>query len=280
MVENKKPKNISVPSGGRSTYSDITSGQPKQGRGNGNCGRGGNNNRRPNNRGGRGGNHNPSKVKKSSFEGACAKLKESIFDIGSGQTVLYNNTLDKILTYAGKNYSSCVRKSIEGMRDMSHPYIIKPAQATPVPGTAITCVQQIIFEQEVKDYVKEKRQHKMNMVEIFNVIHGQCTKEFIDQMRTYPEYEAANMDLMWFLLLKSFERSATDTTAKCTSRKRLCSPWRHCWHASSMTHPISITLRRWEIKRKSLHRLGSIYLMSRSMNKPRDYYTHTSNSNI
>ena len=32
----------------------------------------------------------------------------------------------------------------------------------------------------------------MNMAEMFNVIHGQCTKEFIDQMRTYPEYVAAN----------------------------------------------------------------------------------------
>ena len=59
-------------------------------------------------------------------------------------------------------------------------------------GTAVTWVQQIIFEQEVKDYMKKKRQHKMNMAEMFNVIHGQCTKEFIDQMRTYPEYEAAN----------------------------------------------------------------------------------------
>ena len=117
MVKNK-PKNISVPSGGRSTYSDITSGQPK-GRGNGNCGRGGNNNRRPNNRGGRGGNHNPSKVKKSSFEGAYAELKEAIFDIGSGQTLLYNNTLDKILTYAGKNYTPCVRKSIKTMREIT-----------------------------------------------------------------------------------------------------------------------------------------------------------------
>ena len=119
-------------------------------------------------------------------------MKESIFDIGSGQTLLYNNTLDKILTYTEKNYTPCVRKSIEEMRDMSHLYIIEPTQATPVSGTAITCVQQIIFKQEVKDYVKEKRQHKMTMAEMFNVIHGQCTKLFIDQMRTYLEYELAN----------------------------------------------------------------------------------------
>ena len=148
MIENKKPKNITIPSGGSSTYSNITRGQTK-GRGNGNRGRGGNNNRRPNNRGGQGGYHNPSKTQKSSFEGACADLKESIFDIGSGQTLLYNNTLDKILTYTGKNYTPCVRKSIEGMRDMSHLYIIKPTQATLISGTAITRVQQIIFEQKV-----------------------------------------------------------------------------------------------------------------------------------
>ena len=34
--------------------------------------------------------------------------------------------------------------------------------------------------------------HEENMAEMFNVIHGQCTKEFIDQMRTYPEYGVAN----------------------------------------------------------------------------------------
>ena len=108
MVENK-PKNISVPSGRRSTYSDITTGRPKSGRGGGNRGRNGNNNQRTNNRGGRGGNHNPNKAKKSSFEGACADLKGAIFDIGAGQILLYNNTLDKIITYDGKNCTLCVQ---------------------------------------------------------------------------------------------------------------------------------------------------------------------------
>ena len=69
---------------------------------------------------------------------------------------------------------------------------MEPTRATPSTGSSITRVQQIIFKQEVKDHVKEKQHHKMNMAEMFNVIHGQCTKEFMDQMRTYPEYELAN----------------------------------------------------------------------------------------
>ena len=161
MVKNE-PKNISVPSGGKSAYSDITSGQSK-GRGNGNRGRGGNNNQRPNNRGDRGRNHIPSKVKKLSFEGTYVELKRAILDIGSEQTLLYNNTLDKILTYTCKNYTPCFRKSIEAMRDMSYHYIAKPTQAAPASGTSITRVQQIVFKQEVKDHVKEERYHKMNM---------------------------------------------------------------------------------------------------------------------
>ena len=116
--------------------------------GNGNRGRGGNNNQRSNNRSGWGGNHNPSKVKKSSFEGACVELKGDIFNIGSGQIILlYNNTLDKILTYTGKNFTPCVQKSIEAMKDMSYHYIIKPRQAAPASGTFITWVQQIICKQ-------------------------------------------------------------------------------------------------------------------------------------
>ena len=74
---------------------------------------------------------------------------------------------------------------------MSYHYIFEPTQATPSSGSSITRVQQIIFKQEVKDHVKEKRYHKMNMAEMFNVIHGQCNKKFIDQMRIYPEYELA-----------------------------------------------------------------------------------------
>ena len=124
------------------------------------------------------------------FQGACIDLKGSIFDVG--QSLKYKETTEAIYNYAGKNYTPCVRKSIEGMRDMSHLYIIEPTQATPVSGTAITRVQQIIFEQKVKSYVKRLEDHEDNMAEMFNVIHGQCTKEFIDQMRTYPEYVAAN----------------------------------------------------------------------------------------
>ena len=107
---------------------------------------------------------------------------------------------------------------------MSHLYTIKSTQVTPVTGTATTRVQQIIFEQKVKSYVKREEDHGDNMAEMFNVIHGQCTKKFINQMRTYPEYEAAKNGSDMILLFKSFKRSATDTTAKCTSRKQFRSP--------------------------------------------------------
>ena len=80
-----------------------------------------------------------------------------------------------------------MRKSIKGMKDMATYYIVESTTAT-----TVTWVQQIIFEQAVKVYVKEKQQHKMHMVEMFNTIHGQCTKEFVNQMCTYHKYEVAN----------------------------------------------------------------------------------------
>ena len=88
--------------------------------------------------------------------------------------LLYNNTLDKILTYEGKNYTLCVQKSIKAMRDMSYHYTVEMTQATPSSGSAITRVQQIIFEHEVKDYVKEKQQLKMKM--------ARCLKSFTDSV--------------------------------------------------------------------------------------------------
>ena len=204
-MENK-PKNISVSRDGRSTYSDITRVQSRSGRGGGNRNIGGNNNQRTSNRGGQGGNHDSNKTKKSSSNGTCAELKGSIFDVGTGQTLLYNNTLADILTYAGKNYTPCVQKSIEGMRDMSYHYIMEPTQATPSSGSSTTRVQQIIFEQEVKDFVKEKRYHKMHMAEMFNIIHGQCTNEVINQMHTYLEYVTANDESNGITLVQSIRK--------------------------------------------------------------------------
>ena len=124
------------------------------------------------------------------FQGAYIDLKRGIFDVG--QSLKYKETTEAIYNYAGKNYTPCVRKSIEAMRDMSYHYIVNPTRAAPTSGISITRVQQIIFEQKVKSYVKRVEDHEENMAEKFNVIHGQCTKEFIDQMRTYPDYNQAN----------------------------------------------------------------------------------------
>ena len=44
----------------------------------------------------------------------------------------------------------------------------------------------------MKDFVKETRYYNMHMLEMFNVIHEQCTKEFINQIRIYPEYVTTN----------------------------------------------------------------------------------------
>ena len=77
------------------------------------------------------------------------------------------------------------------MRNLFYHSILETTQATPSSRSSITQVQQIVFEQEVKDHVKEKQYHKMNVEEMFNMIHGQCTKEFVVQMRTCLEYELA-----------------------------------------------------------------------------------------
>ena len=75
---------------------------------------------------------------------------------------------------------------------MPYYYIAKLTQVTPLSGTSITQVQQLIVEQKVKSYVKSVEDHKDDITEMFNVIHIQRTKEFINQMRIYPEYELPN----------------------------------------------------------------------------------------
>ena len=116
------------------------------------------------------------------FQGVYIDLKGNIFDVG--QLLKYKETTEAIYNYTGMNYTPCVRKSIEAMKDMPHHYIVEPTQAS---ATA-SWIEEINFEQEVKDYVKDKQHNKKYMGEMYNVIHGQCTKEFINQMRMYPDY--------------------------------------------------------------------------------------------
>ena len=78
------------------------------------------------------------------------------------------------------------------MREISYHYIVEPTQVTPPSGSSITRVQHPIFKQKNKSYVKIVEDHEDNMAEIFKVIHGQCTKEFVNQMHTFPEYKLAN----------------------------------------------------------------------------------------
>ena len=74
--------------------------------------------------------------------------------------LLYNNTFDKILLYAGKNYTPYVPKSVEAMMDVSYHYIVDPTQATLLSETSITCVQQIISKQKIKIYIKRLEDNK------------------------------------------------------------------------------------------------------------------------
>ena len=46
----------------------------------------------------------------------------------------------------------------------------------------------------------------MEMAEMFSVMHGQCTKEFIDQMRTCLEYELANDESNVISLVEIFQK--------------------------------------------------------------------------
>ena len=120
------------------------------------------------------------------FQGACIDLKGNIFDVG--QSLKYKESTEAIYNYDEKNYTICVQKSIEGIEDMSYHYIVQPTQAS----ATLSWMEEIIFEQEVKDYVRDKQHNKKYMEEMYNIIHWQCTKELIDQMRTYPNYNQAN----------------------------------------------------------------------------------------
>ena len=134
------------------------------------------------------------------FQGVCIDLKGNIFDVG--QSLKYKETTEIIYNYTGKSYTLCVQKSIKAMKDICHHYIVEPTQAS----TTASQIKEIIFEQEMKDYIKDKRHHKRNMAEMYNVIHRQCTKELTGQMHTHSEDNQANEESDAIELLKKIIR--------------------------------------------------------------------------
>ena len=109
----------------------------------------------------------------------------------------YAKTLEALEAYAKKSLKYSEDLAMLFADKMAEPKIEMPTD----PGGSPTKTQEMIYNEEVKEYVKRARTLKSNMATIHAVIWGQCSeamKAKVKSMDTYKEKAEAN-DCFWFL---------------------------------------------------------------------------------
>jgi hypothetical protein len=69
--------------------------------------------------------------------------------------------------------------------DMTAPEIKRPAK----PGVGTDKVDDAIWREELKDYVKQVRVLKDNMASVMAIIWGQCSEAMKTKIISQPEYQ-------------------------------------------------------------------------------------------
>ena len=148
---------------------------------------------------GRGSNTNQGFPKKKNVKGDIEELGENVFDlIGGGTAGLFERTSRKLADYVGKEYGGSIRYAVE--------YHEEKKIADPDPlGSNPSAAQRMIYNEEIKEIVKEKRNMKKDLEKLCSVVWGQCTPAMKAKLRATKNYDNNKKDLKSIELLKEIK---------------------------------------------------------------------------
>ena len=154
-------------------------------------GTGGGSGSKPQYHGGRGGGKRTYfKPKQPKFEGACEDLKGHVFDCsGYGQADQYVKTQEQIANYAGRTYGGEIGKAVE--------YLLAPAVDMPTAPTGygtdnVDPTEKYMWETEVREAIKEKKDLKKQIQKLYAVVIGQCTDSMIARVEAHDDFNTAS----------------------------------------------------------------------------------------
>ena len=132
------------------------------------------------------------------FLGICVCMNGHIFDIGPTQADIYIKTKKELVGYVGRTYSNLTKKSIETLT-YNLAIIVGPVIPTnkftdPITNlvttvdkleTDLAYLEKLDINEETWSYNKEKREYKKEMLEVYDIIHAQCTDDMIQELQKY-----------------------------------------------------------------------------------------------
>ena len=120
------------------------------------------------------------------FTGRTEEIKNDIFDVPDGRNPeQFSKTLESIADYILKEYKNGIACS-QSIRDMMTAIIQEPD----TPDDFSDPVKIAIFNEEVREYVKEKKMFKGQLNSAYGLILGQCTPGMKCAIESHRDYES------------------------------------------------------------------------------------------
>jgi hypothetical protein len=147
--------------------------------------------------------HKPEFIHKEKFTGRSDDLEGYIYMVVSTKGgVQFARTTEEIARYAGAKYpvvGSHIRTAILTMTEQ-----VPTRPTTPTAASATTTVDpvdQAIFDEEVRQFVKDKAVITAAMKALYSVAWGQCSEALRSKLKSNPDYNtfSANADSLQLL---------------------------------------------------------------------------------
>ncbi len=186
MESVNKPDGTPGPGGGTSNEGGDHHDKRQQGQGRGHPYRG----RRNNNNRQRQEKEPDPIVLKERFVGRSEDLEGYVYSVSTSKAGLqFTRTTDEIARYAGEKYSTVGSYIRTAILTMTVQVPTRPAAptATGAPPT-IDAVDQAIFNEEIRQFVKEKAGILAAMKGLYSVIWGQCSETLRSRLKSNSDH--------------------------------------------------------------------------------------------
>jgi len=122
------------------------------------------------------------------FEGSCAELKGNVFDCVGNMADSFVKTQEQIAIYVGgKNaYGGLMAKAVE---TLAEPAITAPSPPADYGDpTKVDQAAKYLWEQEVKEVIRDKRDLKRGIEQLYSLVIGQCSEAMIARVNNHSDY--------------------------------------------------------------------------------------------
>jgi hypothetical protein len=126
------------------------------------------------------------------FEGKCAEIKDSVYDVVSGKDTFLKTTRE-IAEYVSRTYENA-GEFRTGMVDLSLPTLHKPPRPTGATAEATPSVFDIEeWKTAMRNYDDLTRNRKKNSDRVYALVLGQCSKALRNRMEAHEKTVEGHM---------------------------------------------------------------------------------------